>query len=237
MHLSFRPLPIFTAVSLVMLAVLVGLGVCQMQRLHWKLGLIAQVNRNLTVPPISLDAALKLGKDAEYRRVALIGRYDHTKEAYVYGLVEGAPIYHVVTPLTTEDGRIVLVNRGIVPDDMLDPATRRAGQVPGIVTVIGIWRTPGPPGFFTPAPDLVHRIWYARDLTAIAIADRIAPAAPVIVEADAAPNPGRWPEGGHTVVIFRNEHLQYAITWFALAVALIGVYIAFHVQKGRLGFR
>ena len=62
-------------------------------------------------------------------------------------------------------------------------------------------------------------------------------AAPVVVEADATPNPGGWPKGGQTRVAFRNEHLQYAITWFALAAALLGVYLTYHISRGRLRWR
>jgi surfeit locus 1 family protein len=237
MRLSFRPLPVFTVVTLVMLAALIALGTWQIQRLHWKLALIEAVNRNLTLPPVSLDAALQLGKNAEYRRVALTGRFDHAKEAYIYSVIEGGPAYHVVTPLTLEDGRVLLIDRGIVPETKLDPAPRRAGQVPGIVRVVGVWRAGSLPGLFTPTPQLARRLWFVRDVAAIAAADRIRVAAPVMVEADATPNPGGWPQGGHTVVSFRNEHLQYAITWYALAAALVGVYLVFHVQKGRLGMR
>ena len=67
--------------------------------------------------------------------------------------------------------------------------------------------------------------------------DGVALLAPVVLEADAAPNPGGWPKGGQTVVTFRNEHLQYAITWFALAAGLLLVYFAYHRSLGRLGFR
>jgi surfeit locus 1 family protein len=236
MRFFFRPLPVFTVATLVMLAALIGLGTWQLQRLQWKLDLIEQVNRNLTLPPLSLDAAVKLGKGAEYRRVALTGRFDHGKEAFVYGITDGAPVYHVVVPLILADGRTLLVDRGIVPETLLDPNTRRAGQVQGVVQVIGLWRTPSPPGFFTPNPDRAHRIWFSRNITDIASVGRIRLAAPVLVEADSRPNAGRWPEGGHWVVTFRNEHLQYAVTWYGLALGLIGIYVAFHVQKGRLGF-
>jgi surfeit locus 1 family protein len=186
---------------------------------------------------MSLDTALKLGPVAEYRRVALTGRFDHAKEAYIYGIADGVPVYHVVTPLMTNNGLTLLVDRGIVPEDKRDPATRRAGLPPGKVRIVGVWRAASQPGFFTPKPDRVHRLWFSRDVAAIAAADRLRVAAPVLVEADATPNPGRWPEGGHTVVRFRNEHLQYAITWYALAAALIGIYVVFHVQKGRLTWR
>lgn len=237
MRLSFRPLPVFTVATLVMLAALIGLGTWQLQRLHWKLELIAAVNRNLTLPPVALDTALKLGKAAEYRRVALTGRFDHNKEAYVYSVVDGGPAYHVVTPLMLDDGRALLVDRGIVPETKLDPSRRRSGQVSGIVRVVGVWRTGSAPGLFTPIPQPARRLWFVRDVAAIAAADQVRVAAPVLIEADATPNPGGWPQGGHTVVSFRNEHLQYAITWYALAIALVGVYVVFHVQKGRLSFR
>ena len=237
MRLHFRPLPAFTAATVVMLAALIGLGTWQVQRLHWKQGLIAEVNRNLSLPPMSLDRALAMGRDAQYRRVALIGRFDHAKETYVFGTAAGAAVFHVVTPLVSDDGRVLLVDRGIVPPEKREPALRRAGQVEGLRRVVGVWRTPDPPGFFTPAPDAAHHLWYSRDVTAIAAACHLTLAAPVIVEADIAPNPGGWPQGGHTVVAFPNNHLQYAVTWYGLALTLLGVYIAFHVQKGRLGLK
>jgi surfeit locus 1 family protein len=237
MRLTFRPLPWFTALTLVMLVALVWLGTWQLQRLQWKLGLIAQVNRNLILPSVTLEAALRLGKDAEYRRVAVSGRFDHRQEAYVYGLLDGVPVYHVVTPLILADGRALLIDRGIVPEKLMNPARRRTGQLSGEVRVVGVWRPGVRPGLFTPNPDLARRLWFARDVASIAAADHRPVVAPVLVEADATANPGGWPEGGHTVVTFRNEHLQYAITWYGLAAALIGIYIAFHVQKGRLRLR
>ena len=101
--------------------------------------------------------------------------------------------------------------------------------------MVGVWRVPDAPGWFTPAPDRAHRIWYSRDVASIARADGVKPAAPALIEADATPNPGGWPKGGQTVVAFRNEHLQYAVTWFLMAAGLLVVYIAYHVSRGRLG--
>jgi len=234
----FRPLPALTLFCAVLFASLIALGVWQLDRLQWKLGLIAEVQNNLAAAPISLDAALGLGSRAQYRRVSLDGRFDNGKEAYVFGTDDaGAPVYHVTVPFQLQDGRTLLVDRGIVPKEKLDPATRSAGMINGETHVVGVWRVPDPLGWFTPAPDAAHRIWYAHDLGAIAKADGIALAAPVIVEADATPNQGGWPKGGQTRVTFRNEHLQYAITWFGLAVVLLGVYISFHISRGRLGWK
>lgn len=233
--LVFRPLLSFTVAASVMFAILIGLGVWQLGRLPWKLALIAEVNRNMYAAPITPAPGAHVD---EYRRVAFDGLFDNAKEAYAFGTdKDGAPVYHVIVPFKVADGRTFLVDRGIVPKELLDPATRRAGEREGVTHVVGIWRTPDAAGMFTPKPDMAHRVWYSRDVRAIAKSDGVALAAPVIIEADATPNPGFWPKGGQTVVAFRNEHLQYAITWFALAAALLGVYLAYHVSRKRLAWR
>ena len=237
MPIRFRPLPGFTIAAAILLAMLVALGVWQLQRLQWKLGLIDQVSRNMTAPPLGLDRILALGAGAEYHRIALKGRFDNSREAYIYGIgVQGVPVYHVVVPFRTDNGRVLLVDRGIVPRDLRNPALRPDGIDNHETAVTGVWRMGDAPGTFTPPPDRAKRIWYARDAAAIARADGIKPVAPALVEADATPNPGGWPKGGQTVIAFRNEHLQYAITWFLMAAGLLAVYIAYHVSSGRLAF-
>ncbi|HEY1961891.1 MAG TPA: SURF1 family protein [Rhizomicrobium sp.] len=234
--MHFRPLWKFTALMLPLFLGCVALGAWQLERLQWKLALIAQVNQNLHAPPISADRALAMRPAAsQYHRVTLHGRFDNSKEAYVFATdPNGAPAYHIITPFTLDDGRTLLVDRGIVPEGLRDPRARVAGEVQGEQHITGIWRIPDPPGVFTPAPNPAKRIWYARDVAGIAKADRAKLAAPVIVEADTAPNPGGWPKGGQTVVTFHNDHLQYAITWFALAAVTLGGWIAFHRSRGRI---
>ncbi|MES2254893.1 MAG: SURF1 family protein [Pseudomonadota bacterium] len=236
MALRFRPYPGVTIAALIATVILVGLGVWQLQRLQWKLALIAEVDGHMTAAPISLDQALKTDADAmQYRRVALEGHFDNAKEAYVFTTgAGGEAVYHVLTPFLTNEGRTLMVDRGYIPKDKLAPATR--SPLDGATRLVGVWRVPDAPGAFTPGPDAVHRIWYSRDLKGIAAADHIQLTAPVVIEADAAPNPGGWPKGGQTVVSFRNEHLSYAVTWFGLAAGLLGVYLAYHVSKGRLGW-
>src|ERR1700712_610599 len=234
----FRPLLALSVAVALLLAFLVGLGVWQLQRLQWKLALIDQVNAHLAAPPIPLDEALALGADAQYRHVALQGHFNNTREAYVFATApDGPPVFHVIVPFETDDGRVLLVDRGIVPRDLRDPATRPLGIHNGETRLVGVWHDPSPPGAFTPPPELAKRIWYSRDVAAIARTDRETLAADAVIEADATPNPGGWPRGGQTVVTFRNEHLQYAITWFLMAAALLGVYLAFHVSRGRLGLK
>jgi len=237
MRIHFRPLPVLTLFATLGFALLVSLGVWQIHRLHWKLGLIAEVNRSMHLPPVSLDAALALGGKAEYRKVALTGHFENAKEAYVYTTgPHGMPVYHVLTPFVTDGGRTLMVDRGMVLPELRNPKKREAGQLQGERRIIAVWRTPDAPGLFTPKPDIAHRIWFSRNVEAIATADHVKLAAPVLLEADAAPNPGGWPKGGQTVVHLRNHHLEYAGTWFGLAVALLGIYLSYHIRYGRLTF-
>ena len=172
----------------------------------------------------------------QYHRVKLRGRLLNASEAYVFTTGDhGVPVYHVLTPFKLDDGRVLLVDRGIVPERLRDPHSRPAGELKGKQRIIGIWRVPDAPGLFTPPPNIARRIWYARDVQGIAKTEHIPLAAPVIVEADATPNPGGWPKGGQTAFTFRNDHLQYAITWFALAAVVLGGWIAYHVSLGRIG--
>jgi surfeit locus 1 family protein len=236
--MTFRPYPGLTIACALLFAALCWLGVWQLERLQWKLALIARVNGHMAAAPLPLDRITAMNSDeAQYRRVRLSGRFDHAHEAYVFTTDAGAPVYHVLTPFMCDDGKVLMVDRGEVPKEKLDPATRATGNVAGEMHVTGVWRVPDAPGLFTPPPDTTHRIWYARDLATIAQADHLALAAPVVIEADASPNPGGWPRGGQTVVSFRNQHLSYAVTWFGLALGLLGIWLAYHISKGRIGWK
>ena len=236
--MRFRPFLGLTVACAILFAILCGLGTWQLERLQWKLALIATVNGHMAAAPVSLDQITAMKPDdAQYRRVTLHGQFDHGKEAYVFTTDAGAAVYHVLTPFKTDDGKLLMVDRGEVPKEKLNPASRAAGNVAEDTQITGVWRAPDAPGLFTPPPDAAHRIWYARDLSSIAAADHLALSAPVVIEADASPNPGGWPKGGQTVVSFRNQHLSYAVTWFGLAIVLLGVWFSYHFSKGRIAFK
>lgn len=240
MRLYFQPILELTVAAAVVFALLMGLGIWQIERLHWKLNLIAMMNRNMHIRPISLDDNGRLVEEVytQYRHVTVRGRFENAKETYLFTTgPDGGPAYHVLTPFITDNGRVYLIDRGLVPKEKLNPASRRAGFIEGETRLTGIWRWPERPGLFAPTPDFTRRIFYARDIAAIAAVDHVWFAQPGLIEADAKPNPGGWPKGGQTVVRFRNRHLQYAITWFALAGGLLLVYLAYHRAQGRLGFR
>jgi len=236
--MTFRPYPGLTIACAILFAILCGLGAWQLERLQWKLDLIETVNGHMAAAPVSFDRIAAMSpEDAQYRRVTLTGRFDHSKENYVFTTgAAGAAVYHVLTPFTTGDGKILLVDRGEVPKQKLDPASRMSGNPSGEVGITGVWRAPDAPGSFTPPPDRTHRIWYARDLSAISAAEHLSLAAPVVIEADSTPNPGGWPKGGQTVVSFRNQHLSYAVTWFGLALVLLSIWFSYHISKGRIAW-
>lgn len=235
--LRFRPLAGFTAFALPVFFLLMGLGVWQLERLQWKLALIAQIRHNMSAMPISLDAARALDGRAQYRPVAVSGRFDNSKEIYAYATgPDGAPVYHILTPLMLGDGRAMMVDRGYIPTALRDPKSRPGSELFGVERVVGIWRTPDGPGPFTPAPDLRNRVWFTRDLGGIAKTEHLKLAAPALLEATASPGKHDWPRGGQTRIDIPNDHLQYAIIWFLLAGALLVVYFSYHRAHGRLEF-
>ena len=236
--IRFRPLLLPTVVTLVGMAMLIGLGVWQVQRLQWKLGLIATVNARIHAEPIPLAEALELSlEQAEWRRVRVEGEFIEGKEAYLFGIgPSGQAGVHVVAPLKEDSGAVVLIDRGFVPNQLRDPATRRAGQPHGRVAVTGIFRLSQNPISFTPSPDAGRQMVFIKNVPALAAILGVMPDAPILIEADNTPHPGGFPLGGQTVVEFSNSHLQYALTWFGLALALLAVYLVYHHKQGRLGF-
>ncbi len=223
--------------ALVALAILLGLGTWQLQRKAWKEDLIAQIETRAygepgTIVPESEWPTWRADQD-EFRKVRVTGTFLHRFEAPVYGLArgerQGAPVqgYYLITPLKLTSGAIVMVNRGFVPTDLRDPASRPGSQPAGEVTVTGLVRAPEARNTFTPNDDPARNRWFARDPQAMAAAHGLERVAPFLIDADGSPNPGGWPRGGQTPLTLPNNHLQYAVTWFGIALTLIGVFAAF----------
>jgi surfeit locus 1 family protein len=228
-----RGLFLFTAFAAAALAVLIGLGSWQLQRLHWKEGLIAEIEARTKAPPISLAEAVALaraGEDVSYLRVRAEGRFAHDKERYFFTSVDGNVGWRVITPLATATGESVLVDRGFVPDTLRDPATRSQGQIEGSVAVIGVARPSEVQGHFVPDNEVQRNRWFWRDLPAMAgsMFPGGAPnLAPFYLDAEISEVPGGWPLGGQTRLDIPNDHLQYAITWFAIAFCLLVIYVIY----------
>ncbi len=234
--LYFRPQLGPTLFFLAAGVVMISLGFWQLQRLEEKEALLARVAAGFNGPTLPLAEAMEGGVPMEWRRVKVAGRFDHAKEAYLFGRdLKGAVGVHVITPLTQANGETVLIDRGFVPEERRDPKTRAEGQIEGETDLSGVLRLPVAPGPFTPAPDLTGKLFFARDVAAIAAA-LDTPVLPIFIEAGEAPNPGGWPVGGQTNIDIPNNHLAYALTWFGLALTLTVIYLLFHRSVGRLSF-
>ena len=204
-----------------------ALGVWQLQRRVWKLELIERVAQRVHAPSQPAPGPGRWDRinaaDDEYRRVRISGRWLHDKTVRVQALSELGAGFWVLTPLRGDDGTLVLVNRGFVPPGQaLLPAADEAG----VVTVTGLLRLSEPGGGFLRRNDPAAGRWTSRDVQAIAASQRLpGPVAPYFIDAEAAPDVAAataWPRPGLTVISFRNDHLVYALTWFALA-AMVAV--------------
>jgi surfeit locus 1 family protein len=234
--IAFRPQLWPTLFSVPAVALCLGLGIWQVQRLHWKLGLIAQREAAVAAAPVTPPRTLEEAGSMEFHHVAADGVLLNDKEIFVGATSKaGRQGYYVLTPLRQADGRSIFINRGFIPTRLKDPASRSAGEIAGIVHIVGLLRLPpsGKPNWFIPAnrPDLNY--WFWVDLPAMGAADGLSDVAPYYIDADATPNPGGWPKGGVTRLKLPNDHLQYALTWFSLAVAGIVIYVLYHLRNPR----
>jgi len=238
---QFSPRLIPTLIALPLLLTLLGLGTWQMERRAWKTGLLADMEARLAMPPAALADLLPLGPAANYRPVYAIGIYRHDREMLLQARThEGRIGAQVVTPLqlietrSAEDvargARVtvenVLVNRGWVPLEARDPKSRPDSLLHGEIVVTGLLRWPSAPGWFTPKNDPASRTWYWPEAPAMAEAADLGPMAPALIELgrnQAAPD--ALPIGGQTIISLPNNHLHYALTWYALAAALLATYI------------
>jgi surfeit locus 1 family protein len=228
--------------TLVGLALLIGLGVWQLERKAWKEGLIDQITRRMNAAPAPLPppdrwSSLDGARD-EFTRVTFHAVFENDREALVFaGASAFRPDtsgtgYWVFTPAKLADGARVVVNRGFAPEANKNPASRAAGPVNAPIDIVGVLRWPERAGIFTPAGEPAQNLWFARDQIAMAAAKGWGNVAPFYVEQEAPVPPGGLPLPGKLTVNLPNNHLQYAITWFGLAVVLAGVFIAFAGREG-----
>ena len=232
-------LAIFCGLMLVLIAALLALGVWQVERLSWKEDLIARVDQRVHAEPVPAPVRAQWGQvsraNDEYRHVTAEGTLQNDRETLIYASTTLGPGYWVITPLMLADSTSILINRGFVPTEKRDPATRSEGQIATPVNITGLLRITEPGGTLVKSNDPANDRWYSRDVAAIADRRGVADTAPYFIDADATTNPGGLPVGGLTQIAFPNNHLVYAITWFALALMAAGL-LAF-VVRGELRAR
>jgi surfeit locus 1 family protein len=214
-------------------AILLALMTWQLQRLSWKLDLIATLESRLAQPPMPLPAAPDPTAD-EFRRVTLQGRFTGAPgshgfpdAAYLTTLRPDGAGYRLVQPFQTSDGRLVLVDRGYLPVAEKNEAGRAARPTPtldGPLTLTGALRWPQEADSFSDAAaGPADNVWLTRSVA------RLAPlwgAEPVLVVTETPTAAGRWPRPEPVTVNLPNDHLGYAVTWGGLALVWAAMTVA-----------
>lgn len=219
----------FVIFMLLLTGLFVMLGTWQVQRLTEKEAQIATVAARTGAAPIvfpPVNQWTSTDEEAlEYRPVSITGNFDHGSTVLVFDNltnargIYGGIGYWVMTPMATEDGGIVWINRGFVPEHLAAGFARGGAAPEGTVTVNGLARRPERANAFTPGPDIAARRDWLRDPARLAafLPGDTRPVAPVTVDLVAG-EVGELPQGGETQLTFSNRHLEYAGTWFVFAL-------------------
>jgi surfeit locus 1 family protein len=227
----------FGAYAMIGVIVLTGLGVWQLERRVWKLDLINRVQQRVYAAPVPAPGPSSWPRisaaDDAYRHIQVAGHFLDSRETLVRAVTERGGGYWVLAPFRTANGFTVLVNRGFIPADQAQ-WNLRATQAQHETVLTGLLRQTEPDGAFLQQNDPAADRWYSRDVAAITAARGIEKAAPYFIDVDSSADPAASPVGGLTVIAFPNNHLVYALTWFALAVMLTGWSLYVTQQEWRI---
>lgn len=231
--MKFRPQFWPTLLSVPMLIILLALGTWQANRYTWKADLIEKLNTRSEAEAIDLSAVLAAPDDMEFRRVRVTGTYLHDREIHLIARsMRGNPGIHVMTPLRRADGKgTELINRGWVPPERSKPTARAGGQIEGEVTVEGIVRLAKGQGRFIPDNDAAKNVWFFIDHVAMAAAARVDSLPSHYIVSAVEDVEGDFPVGKQWRIDLPNNHFEYALTWYLLAVSLVAVYIVYHRKR------
>ena len=236
-HFGFQPTLWPTLFTVPALVVILALGFWQLQRLQEKLAVIEAFEARVTAPAVAPPPAGAPVAQIEFQRVAATGRYLADKEVLILGRpFDGNTGFHLVVPFALDDGRVILINRGWIPEKF-GPLPRRPARLApprDSVMVDGLVHVVRPKGRFVPNNEPGRDMWFtitpseigaAKGLDAVATyyIDRLRP----------TPRDRQLPIGASTEVSVRNDHLQYAITWFSFAISLAVIYVLYHRRRSR----
>lgn len=238
------PLTLFAAIGF---AILLGLGTWQLERRAWKEELLATIAQRTASTPVDRDAWLRRGcrdpasvglaASCEFLAVRLTGSFEHARERHVYTIAPrvngiGGVGYWIMTPFRLAvSGETIYVSRGFVPLENKSPATRASGQIEGAIVVTGLVRSAEARGSFTGANDPSSNIYFLRRPSELA--DAAITAQSTFVDLLAPTPPGGLPRPTAGSFEIPNRHLEYALTWYGLALTLAGVFAAFALARLR----
>ena len=234
-HRSTFAKAMLTVVGIALFIGFISLGTWQVQRRAWKLELIARIDQRVHAQPVALPPVAmwpQVGKDShEYLPVQAKGHWLEGRSVLTQAVTEAGAGFWLLTPLQQADGTQVLINRGFVPAEQRKDFAQRIAQAPrgqGVeaVTVAGLLRLSEPKGGFMRENAPQEDRWHSRDVQAIAQAKQLPQAAPFFVDAglptQAPVAADVWPRPGMTVIQFTNTHAVYALTWYGLALMVLG---------------
>lgn len=229
---QFAPGLLLTVVTVLALAVLIGLGTWQAQKIAPKTALLQQIEAGLNAEPAPLPVHLDDPLSVEYRSFEFRGEVLSDNPIRVFGTnLKGRPGYSLYLPVKHQFGRVVFVNFGWVPMELKTMPTLPAGQI----TVSGVLRTSAVAGSFTPPNSEDGKEWFTANVYEMgAFYDLDAKDFyhyRLFAKHEGAPD--SLPLGGQVRVSIPNDHLEYALTWYGLAAALIGVFVAFGFNRSR----
>lgn len=229
---TFKPRLWPTVMTIPALICLLLLGNWQVERLEWKLDLIEKIETRATGTPVSLPAGMADQDELEYMHVSVTGRFDNNAEVTMYSAgPNGDPGYDLYTPFILDDGRSIIINRGWVPEQLKEKASRPDSIVEGQTNVVGLLRKPWEKLWYGPENDPAGNMWFYGDVDMMAAHMGMSAYFPMYLYADKIDSNNRFPIAGRTEFNIVNNHLDYAMTWYGLSIVLVVIYLLAHIRK------
>lgn len=198
-------------------AILIWLGVWQLQRMEWKEGLLDNIRAGIEADPVPLPA--QIDPSMKYLPVEVSGITTGDEIHALSSTKEQGGGFQVISGFVTDDGRRIMVDRGFIPQEL-----RHAERPPVRLTIRGNLHWPDEKGSATPDPNLTENIWFARDVPAMA---ELLDTQPVLVVANFVQGNAQGAEPIPVAVEgIPNNHLSYALQWFMIAAVWAGMTVA-----------
>lgn len=234
MKIKLLPLPILPSLMAIpSIIVLLWLGVWQVDRLSFKQTMMQRLEERVGLPPVALPNLEVLDQvDWEFHPVTLSGVFHHDQEIHVLQRsLSGEEGLHIYTPFEMKDtNKFILIDRGFVTFEVKEAENRPASLVEGMIEINGILRfdngMPSLRKMVLPDADLNKNLWYGLDINTIN--QRLGLSLPFVYIVDSNENKDiGYPKGKQWRLAIRNDHLEYAITWLILSVALSVIFVIY----------